>query len=235
MQRSFKKNSVRILIVIITVALMITGFSFIRSLLSLSDESLVSIAVSGVESVGLLVSLLIAVRQLNDSKEIARASFIVELNRTFTESKGNVELYTALQDCRDGKCPYAAQCAGENSCQLSFPKVMVSNYLTFFETIYLLEKSGAISFEMIDDLFAYRFFLAAHSRFVQQEKLAPQPENFKNIFCLEYEWMQYREKAAHKIDTEGSVFKERRLKDLMVTEEQRQIYARWTKECKRFK
>ncbi len=235
MKRSVKRGSLHVLILVLVIALLITGFSFVRSLLVMSDEAFVSIAISGLESIGLLVSVLIAVRQLNDSKEISRASFIVELNRTFTESKGNVELYTALQDCRDGKCASGGECAAKGTCLLTFPKVVVSNYLTFFETIYLLEKNGAISFEMIDDLFAYRFFLAVHSQFVQQEKLAPQPENFKNIFCLEYEWIQYREKVAHKIDAENSVFKTRPLKDLMVTDSQKQIYDGWIKECKRFR
>ena len=37
---------------------------------------------------------------------------------------------------------------------------------------------------------------------MQQEKLSPQPENFKNIFCLEREWLNYRQNKAKKIDKE---------------------------------
>lgn len=234
MKQTIKKKFLHFLIITIVIALIITIISFVRSLLSLSDEIIISMTVSVFETVGLLVSLIIAVRQLNDSKEIARASFIVELNRTFTESSGNIELYTALQNCLDSKCCQSDGCAVQTECILDFPKVVVSNYLTFFETIYLLEKSGAIDFEMIDDLFAYRFFLAVHSKFVQQEKLAPQPENFKNIFCLEYEWMLYREKKAHKIDSEDSVFKTLPLKDLMTTKDQKALYYEWIKECRKF-
>lgn len=234
MKRNCRKISLSFLIILIIIALIISVASFARSLLSLSDETVISITISVFETTGLLVSLIIAVRQLNDSKEIARASFIVELNRTFTESPGNIELYTALQDCIDSKCDEKDRCGAGKDCLLAFPKVVVSNYLTFFETVYLLEKSGAISFDMIDDLFAYRFFLAVHSKFVQKVKLAPQPENFKNIFCLEHEWMLYRKNKAHKTDSENSVFKTLPLKDLMKTDEQKRLYSEWIKECRKF-
>lgn len=229
MKRKFKKQGLPILVVILTVALVITFLSLVKTLLSLSGESVISIAISAFETIGLIISLIIAVRQLNDSKEIARADFLVELNRAFTESEGNLELYSALQSCIDNDCVLEKGCGGstEALCQLRIPKVTVSNYLTFFETIYLLLCNGVISFDMIDDLFGYRFFLAVHSKFVQQMKLAPQPENFKNIFCLEYEWMKYRKEVAHKIDSENSVFMIRQLKNLLVTDEQKKIYEQW--------
>ena len=234
MKQTIRRRSMYLLMIVIIVSLIITGATFARKLLAITGESIISIVISAFETLGLLISLIIAVRQLDDSKEISRASFIVDLNRSFVENQGNTELYTALQNCLDSKCDKMDGCDKAERCNLEFPKIVVSNYLTFFETIYLLEKNGAIDLEMIDDLFAYRFFLAVHSRFVQQEKLAPQPENFKNIFCLEHEWMLYREKVAHKIDKEGSVFKTRPLRDLMKTDEQKRLYESWIKECRKF-
>ena len=233
MKRTAKKRVLRSLVIVIVVALIVTIISLIKKIIAY-DESAISIAISVFETAGLLGSLIIATQQLADSKEIARADFLVELNRAFTENQGNIELYTALQDCLDCSCEKGDNCTEESKCQLEFPKVIVSNYLTFFETVYLLILNGVVSFEMIDDLFAYRFFLAVHSKFVQQAKLAPQPENFKNIFCLEYEWLQYREKKAKKIDSDNSVFKMRQLKHLMKTDEQKKIYSEWIKECKKY-
>ena len=231
-KRKFKKQGLPVIVIILAIALIITCISFIKTLMSLSGESILSIIISAFETVGLLVSLIIAVQQLNDSKEIARADFLVELNRAFTESEGNLELYTALQSCLDSDCELENECKSDQNtrCCLNISKVTVSNYLTFFETIYLLLCNNVISFDMIDDLFGYRFFLAVHSKFVQQMKLAPQPENFKNIFCLEYEWMRYREKKAHKVDSETSIFKVRQLKNLLVTDEQKKIYEKWIEE-----
>ncbi len=231
MKRTLRKRALIGLVFILIISLIMAIVSLVKSLLSLSDDTMISMTLSAFESVGLLVSLIIAINQLNDSKEIARADFLVELNKAFTENQGNMELYTALQDCLDGKCDGCD--GGEGVCNLSFPKVMVSNYLTFFETVYLLLCNGVLSFEMIDDLFGYRFFLAVHSKFVQQSKLASQPENFKNIFCLEYEWLRYRELKAHKKDKEKSVYRTRQLKNLMVTPEQKEIYEKWLKERKK--
>lgn len=153
----------------------------------------VSLWITLLEVVGVLGTIIIAVMQLRDSKEISRASFIVELNRTFVENKDYTTIYNALQNCLDQKCPNSP--CDERHCDIHFEKSLISNYLTFFETIYILYKKDVISFDIIDDLFAYRFFLAVHSRLIQQEKLIPQPENFKNIFLLEKEWLDYRIKA----------------------------------------
>lgn len=71
-------------------------------------------------------------------------------------------------------------------------KGSISNCLTFFETIYILKNRRVISFEIVDDLFAYRFFLAVHSDLFQKNKLGSQPENFRNIYKLEKEWLDYR-------------------------------------------
>ncbi|MBE6904320.1 MAG: hypothetical protein E7480_06895 [Ruminococcaceae bacterium] len=234
MKYNYKKGVLVVFVFLVVIALIITISSFVKALLGLSDDTVISMAISIVEVVGVLISLIVAVRQLSDSKEISRASFVTELNRTFTENKDNMELYTALQDCLDSKCAKENNCTEETECNLKFPKVVVSNYLTFFETIYLLEKNGAIDFEMLDDLFAYRFFLAVHSKFVQQVKLKPQPENFKNIFCLEYEWMMYRKNKAGKNDAENSVYKKNKLENLLVTEEQKEMYSKWIKECRNF-
>lgn len=223
-----KQKALSVLVIVIAAALLITVGSFIIKFLSMSYDT-VSLFVSIAEASGLIISLFLALKQLEDSKEIARADFLVELNSAFVNNQGNMDLYTALQDCVDGKC----KCENKDcqNCGIHLPKVVISNYLTFYETIYLLLCNGVITFEMIDDLFAYRFFLAVHSQFVQQQKLATQPENFKNIFCLEHKWLLYRKNKAHKIDKPDSVYQKLPLKNLMKTEAQKQIYAKWLEEA----
>ncbi len=234
MKKNVKKTILIVFVFLVVVSLIVTVSTFLKSLLSLSNDVALSMVISIIEEVGILVSLIVAVRQLSDSKEISRASFIIDLNKSFSDNKDNMDLYTALQDCRDLKCARANSCSDEAECNLKFPKVVVSNYLTFFETVYLLEKNKVIDFELLDDLFAYRFFLAVHSKFVQQEKLKPQPENFKNIFCLEYEWMLYRKNKAGKNDAPDSVYMQNKLENIFVTDEQKEMYKNWIKECRKF-
>lgn len=193
LRKSGGRVAVTSLVVVLVLALLIVGANFLRQILFLSDESMLSLLISALETVGLLVSLILALRQLSDSKEIARATFLVELNRAYVENPEYIRLYNVLQTCVDGNCEQ--QCGESDDCCLDFPKSLISNYLTFFETIYLLIDNAVISFEVVDDLFAYRFFLAVHSRLVQQIKLVAQPENFVNIYRLEAAWLAYRKKV----------------------------------------
>ena len=184
--------------------------------------------------ISIIVSLVLALRQLRESTKIARATFITNLNKAFVENKEYTEIYNALQSCLDKECESQPKCDRPDDssvdCKLSYPKGQVSNYLTFFETIYILYKSGVISFAIIDDLFAYRFFLAVHSKFIQQKKLKLQPQNFKNIFCLEYEWLRWRKDNKKDADPAvDSVYSRLHLKDLIEKEK----YEELTKECRR--
>lgn len=188
------RNAALILAICISVILL---YLVLKRIFPMPEDSLISLFISLAEAVGLLVSLLIAVYQLKDSKEIARATFIIELNRSFIENEDFTDLYDKLQACFDGDCKCRLdhnKCDKDKNslCALDVEKSVISNYLTFFETVYILHKKGVISFDILDDLFAYRFFLAIHSKYVQQKKLIYQPQNFTNIYLLEKEWLAYR-------------------------------------------
>lgn len=143
---------------------------------------------------GLLISVIFGVYQLSDSKEIARATFISDLNKSFVENENFKRIYDILQDDLDNTDNPSVSTIDFNSDEESIKKSSISNYLTFFESIYLLQQKGVITIDIIDDLFAYRFFLAVHSQLFQEKKLLTQPENFLNIFKLERLWLDYRVK-----------------------------------------
>ena len=223
--KNFRQKAVISLMMVLIVALMVSLANLLRLFFEFSDSDFFELLVSSFETVGLVVSLFVAVRQLGDSKEIARAQFLTELNKSFVENAEYAELYNALQNCLDGKCPHQADCKAQDKCLLAIPKGTVSNYLTFFETINLLVEGKVLDIEVIDNLFAYRFFLAVHSKFVQESKIIPQPENFVNIFRLERKWLDYRKKIG-KTPKEGSVYATRCLETLVDPE----TYARLIKE-----
>ncbi|MCR5476907.1 MAG: hypothetical protein K6E92_04705 [Lachnospiraceae bacterium] len=151
---------------------------------------------TGFSLVGAAVSLFL---QMRESHKLQEAEFILNLNQSFVETGDYAVVYTALEkeyftspEYRelhpdDDANPYA----GDTE-ELKLSRFQISNYLTFFECIYLLLEKGAIQMEMLNDLFSYRFFLAAHSELFQREKLVLQPGNFKNIYWLERRWMDYR-------------------------------------------
>lgn len=122
---------------------------------------------------------LIAV-QLKESKKLQEAEFIVNLNQTFVEHESYAKMYSAIEK------------SDREQTEPKLTRVEVSNYLTFFETIYLLVESGAIKMKTLDDLFSYRFFLIIHNETIQKMKLVDSPFNFRNIYYLEDIWMKYR-------------------------------------------
>lgn len=169
-----------LLLVLLVVSLNLHSFFF-------ESKDGLSLWVTLLEAVGIIPSIILAIIQLRESKEISRAEFITELNRSFVENADYKKVYDALQAIYDGE-------EGAEARGLALTKGEISNYLTFFETLYLLCTKGVVSFDIIDDLFAYRFFLAAHSKIVQESKIRTQPENWRNIFRLEREWLDYRVK-----------------------------------------
>lgn len=131
-----------------------------------------------------LVSAILIIVQLKEAGNIQEAEFIVNLNQSFVENEDYAKVYTELEKS-DNK--------GHLEADVS--RIQISNYFTFFETIYLLLEQGTIRMKVLDDLFAYRFFLAVHNEKVQKEKMVTSPYNFRNIYYLEEIWRNYRKKA----------------------------------------
>lgn len=121
--------------------------------------------------------------QMQDSRKLQQAEFVMHLNQSFVENPDYAYVYTQLE--REAGTDKSAP-AGKIS------RIQMSNYLTFFESMYLLVIEKAIQMRMLNDLFGYRFFLAVHSPLIQKVKLVSQPSNFKNIYYLEKIWMEYR-------------------------------------------
>ena len=125
--------------------------------------------------------------ELEMSQRIQEAQFIFELNHAFVENACYAKVYDKLE------------MADRMQKEVKLKTIEISNYLTFFETMYLLLQERVIEIETLDDLFAYRFFIAVHNETIQKEKIIKTPYNFRNIFLLEKEWMEYRKRKGLKI------------------------------------
>lgn len=223
----FRQGNKHMLLIAITPVLVVVAIisltTLIKDIFNLDPGSLISTVISVLEAIGLIISLIIAIKQLSDSKEITRATFLIELNKSFVENQDYLDLYNMLQNCLDNCCKCGNKCNNSKDlnepCNLNILKGQISNYLTFFETVYILQKNGVISFSVIDDLFAYRFFLVVHSKIIQQMKIKAQPQNFRNIFCLENEWMEWRKKHGKDLDDSvDTVYNRLKLENLVTPE-----------------
>lgn len=166
--------------------IIVIGMLLMSALLALGSIEVIRDRAEYFEACFALVSLLGAgvglLIQMYDSRKLQEAEFLMTLNQSFVENADYAFVYTQLER-EAGIAP------GEPE---PISRIQMSNYLTFFESMYLLVNENAIQMKMLNDLFGYRFFLAVHSDIMQDQKLCGQPANFKNIYYLEKIWMDYR-------------------------------------------
>lgn len=224
------------MICILIIALFISIPNLINDFISIGTESKINLIISVFESLGLIISLIVAITQLTESKDISRATFILELNKAYIENNNYIKIYNCLQDNLDGKCKYKdTKFTYHDGDTVTFTKCEISNYLTFFETLYILESRHVIDFKLLDDLFAYRFFLAVHSDLFLDMKLRLQPFNFVNIFRLEKNWLEFRakNKLANNSDTdenkEPTIYEINLLENLLKNEDDKEKMYNETK------
>ena len=69
------------------------------------------------------------------------------------------------------------------------------NYLVYLEGLAALVERNVIHIDVIDNLFAYRFFLAVNNPVVQETELIPYADYYQGIFWLSNEWTKIKRKT----------------------------------------
>jgi ribosomal protein S18 acetylase RimI-like enzyme/xanthosine utilization system XapX-like protein len=131
-------------------------------------------------AVGALVGAGIVIYEVRLTKRIAQAEFIRSLNGSFTSDHNIDVLWRKIL--------------------LDEPitvndRHLMSSYLTFFETLYMLIGRDVLEFELIDNLFRNRFFRAIGHPAILSAALIAHGSAFLNIHDLIRDWHAYlREK-----------------------------------------
>jgi len=133
--------------------------------------------------IAVIIAAISLIYEINKSKKLNEAEFLIHLNSLFITNDDYKQVYNLLS---------VYDFESEPDYHKEISNCDISNYLTLFETFYILLKRKVIEIDLLDDLFAYRFFLAVHNPYIQRKKLAISPRNFKNIFRLERLWLKYR-------------------------------------------
>jgi len=128
--------------------------------------------------------------EMKRSKDMAVGEFITSLNESFNSNEDVKMLYKKLIS---------------NEPITREDQLEVVEYLTFFETIFLLLRQDIISIDFLDDLFSYRFFVAVNNKDIQKLELIPDAKYYKNIYTLDYQWRIYREKHHKDVDNINSL------------------------------
>lgn len=138
------------------------------------------------------VGVVLVYRELEMTNDIAEAEFIANINTSFVSNPDYKRVYAALDNYQR-----LLSCQAEEGLLRKAEREIeqlensdISNYLTFFEVLNVLRKKGVLRIETIDDLFAYRFFIAVRNRCIYRRKIAK--GNFGNIQELQQVWEAYR-------------------------------------------
>lgn len=163
------------------------------------------LVVSITEGVVAAIAAGLVLYQLKDSKNIENkqynteeAQFILEYNQAFIENEDMAEIEHYLE-CRLTDDEY------DKITDLQGNRQKLVNYLVYLEGLASCIHGGILEFEKIDDLFAYRFFLAMNHPEVQALELMPYATYYRGSFQLYDKWIDFRSQNSKYIDMSGNI------------------------------
>ena len=187
-----KQNKESLVIILITsVIMLIAVYS------TISNNELKDIIIT-------LISLFAAVAvfiQIRQGTKIAKAEFVMGLQETYSSSTGFSKLFmTCWEEYKN--CEYDNHNKAKKSV-LDFlnedgGKEILLNYLTFFESIYLMKEQGNLDFDTLDELFGRRFFIVVTNVTVQDMDLCQNKKYYENVIKLYHDWVKHRTTIVEK-------------------------------------
>ena len=194
-----KQNKESLVIILITsVIMLIAVYS------TVSNNELKDIIIT-------LISLFAAVAvfiQIRQGTKIAKAEFVMGLQETYSNSTGFSKLFMTCweeyKNCEisDDNTQNHQPDNNSNSVKSFLEeedgREVLLNYLTFFESIYLMKEQGNLDFKILDELFGRRFFIVVTNTTVQKEDLCKNIAYYDNVKKLYDDWVDYRKKSICK-------------------------------------
>lgn len=169
------------------------GFLLVLIILSVTVVAIIFVRPNGgslIEYVGIVISSVIGVLSLyfvvseyRRARKIEEGQFLFSLNAEFTNNDDIKFIYDKIyRESRDPRLTLI----NENDI------TKIVSYLTFLETFWAMYSRGIINIEMVNDLFANRFFMMITNQNVQKLKLVSEYEKYNNLRRLEKVWREYR-------------------------------------------
>lgn len=140
--------------------------------------------------------------QLRRSENLNEANFIMNLNNQFISNKEmtyiehKLELYynASLETSDISSIELKLDLNRESEdCQ------KLINYLVYMESLSAIIQREVMHLDVIDDLFAYRFFIAVNNPIVQKNELLPYANYYQGCFTLSKMWTKKWRKAHRPI------------------------------------
>jgi hypothetical protein len=153
-------------------------------------------AIGSIATVGGTILALVmayqAFKQLRDGANNSKGEFILNLQQVYVDNSAYADLFEACWK----------NYSDDLSDDLSDEDLMkyleehdkdVLNYLTFFESIFLMTDCNVLDMKILDELFGRRFFIVVNNRCVQNFDLVKNKPYYENVYSLYKKWKKYRE------------------------------------------
>lgn len=167
-----KGKNTLLLIVLIILVVFVTGVSSMY----IQD----SIA-SSITAVTAIIGAIAIWYQLKKDHDISKADFIISLNNTFHGNKNIEKTYNSLKEFRDNQKKDFSPEEGR----------LMGDYIMYFEIMNYLVDEKIVTIDMVNKLFANKFFIFVNNPFVQKYQLKYTAINAP-IFELYEKWHNHR-------------------------------------------
>lgn len=134
---------------------------------------------------------LAAFMTMKATKDTTTGEFILNLQQEFSSGYG-IEVYTACWNAYVSKKKYSKTEANNLLIEDENRQAKIVNYLTFFESLYIMYKKRILSLDELDDLFGRRFFVVVNNREIQNELGGDNYKYYLNIYKLHAIWQLRR-------------------------------------------
>lgn len=148
--------------------------------------SIIEGAVGAIAAGFVLYELRVNERTQSHENDIEEAQFMLEYNQTFIQDEKMVAVESRLEQWMEDQNSNNLIINNDNRQQYV-------NYLVYLEGMSSLILRGIVNLEHIDDLMAYRFFLALNNPVLQKDQLFKYPDYYRGCFKAFKLWKQYRE------------------------------------------
>lgn len=126
--------------------------------------------------------------QIKRTRDLATGEFILNLQQEFIVHHS--ELFI--------KCWNHSTSSQENL-DLKGEDEHILNYLTFFESMFIMVNNNVLNIKMLDDLFGRRFFMVVNNKSIQKWDLEKNYLFYLNIYRLYAKWKKYRKRKNEEI------------------------------------
>lgn len=189
--RNTTKKCIAILIIlcVIMISIVILRVIFVHVLGMTEEQASTITGIGGV--VAQVVAALMIVFQLDQERsvvekqsDIEEANFILQYNQTFIQDENMSMVERLLEQHLTGEI--------QGEIITSENKQKFINYLVYLEGFAPLVLREVIRLETIDDLMAYRFFLAINNKELQEKEITVFAEYYRGCFKMYNKWKAYR-------------------------------------------